>query len=76
MRAKHRRIVHAFAVALAALCLLPSPAHAAYIDMGLGSMLFQAVVGAVLAVGYVVKSYWRRIVAMFRRDGGGGDSGR
>jgi hypothetical protein len=41
----------------------------AYIDPGSGSFVFQAVVGAALAVGLTVKMFWRRIVGLVtRRD--------
>jgi hypothetical protein len=43
------------------------PSASAYLDPGTGSFLFQALVGAILATGLVVKVSWRRIVAFLTR---------
>lgn len=43
------------------------PAANAYLDPGTGSFIFQALVGAALAVGLAVKLFWRRIVAFVTR---------
>lgn len=38
----------------------------AYIDPGTGSIILQAVLGAVLGIGIVVKTYWAKIVRVFK----------
>jgi len=53
-----------FCLAFSAVIL---PSANAYIDPGSGSMIFQAVVGGLLAVAIVLKTFWRRIVSFFRR---------
>jgi hypothetical protein len=39
----------------------------AYIDPGTGSMIWQGLVAALLAVGVTIKVFWRRIAAFFSR---------
>lgn len=56
-------------VAFLTVCLYSmviSPA-AAYIDPGSGSLVFQVVVGAAMAVSLGVKVFWRRITTFFAR---------
>ena len=50
---------------VAALVVLERPA-AAYLDPGTGSMLLQALLGGVAAVGVITKLYWHRLTALFR----------
>lgn len=45
--------------AIAAL-VIPANAHA-YIDPGTGSVIVQAVIGAVVAVGFFLKTNWLRV---------------
>jgi hypothetical protein len=46
------------------------PVANAYVDPGAGSLIFQATVGGVLAIGVVAKVFWRRAVgAIWRRKG-------
>ena len=45
-----------------ALVALERPA-AAYLDPGTGSMLLQALLGGVAAVGVIARLYWRRVAA-------------
>lgn len=54
------------------LSLLVVPVANAYIDLGSGSLIFQAVVGAAMAASLGVKVFWRRIAGIFRRRGGVG----
>jgi O-antigen/teichoic acid export membrane protein len=37
----------------------------AYLDPGTGSLIIQAIFGAVLAIGYTVKIYWSKIKKFF-----------
>lgn len=55
-------------VYLAALMSLVtiSPA-AAYLDPGSGSLVFQVVVGGLMAGSLAVKVFWRRIASLFKR---------
>ena len=39
----------------------------AYLDPGTGSMLLQALLGGVAAVGVVARLYWHRLTAVFAR---------
>lgn len=48
--------------------VFPSDAHA-YLDPGTGSMVFQAVVAALAAAAYALRSYWGRIRLLFSRRG-------
>jgi hypothetical protein len=49
------------------LSLLVLPAANAYIDPGSGSLIFQVVVGAAMALSLGVKVFWRRITGFFSR---------
>jgi hypothetical protein len=41
----------------------------AYIDPGSGSIIFQAVIGGIMAAGLAAKVYWRKMRSLFRRHG-------
>jgi hypothetical protein len=43
------------------------PAYA-YIDPGSGSLLIQAIVGAIAAVGVTLKLYWHKLKVFFSQD--------
>jgi hypothetical protein len=53
--------------ALAALLLVPVPAEGQYLDPGAASIIVQAVVAGVVAVGAAVKLYWSKISGLFSR---------
>jgi hypothetical protein len=54
-------------VALIALALgFSSPAFA-YLDPGSGSAIISAIIGAVVAAGLVVKTYWYKFKSLFSR---------
>jgi len=55
------------------LALLPARAHA-YIDPGSGSIIFQVIIGGILAAGVTLKMYWGRLVRVFRGGGEGEDA--
>ncbi|MEX2014753.1 MAG: hypothetical protein WD885_02355 [Candidatus Saccharimonadales bacterium] len=40
----------------------------AYLDPGTGSLVIQSIIGAVLAIGVLLKTFWSRIVALFSKD--------
>jgi hypothetical protein len=40
-----------------------------YLDAGSGSIILQAVVGGIAAVGVTMRLYWRRIKSFFKRGG-------
>ena len=48
------------------LVVLEMPAGA-YLDPGTGSMLLQALLGGVAALGVVARLYWHRLTAVFSR---------
>ena len=41
----------------------------AYLDAGTGSIIIQTIVGGVAAIGVVMRVYWSKIKAFFRRGG-------
>ena len=45
----------------------------AYLDAGTGSLLLQALLGGVAAVGMFGRMYWHKISSLFRRKGLDGD---
>ncbi len=49
-----------------ALCLLPADASA-YIDPGTGSLAVQALIAALVTVGFLARSFWSRLIGVFRR---------
>lgn len=52
------------AVCLSLMVIAPA---SAYIDPGSGSLVFQAVVAAAVAVPVAIASFWGRITAFFNR---------
>ncbi len=50
------------------LAIIPQPAYA-YIDPGLGSLLFQSVVAGLLAVGAAWAGFKMKIISLFDRSG-------
>lgn len=41
-----------------------------YIDPGSGSIIFQAIVGGLMAAGLFFRTGWRRVKGVFKRDAG------
>lgn len=41
----------------------------AYLDAGTGSIIIQAIIGAVVGVGIFLKAFWGRITGFFKRGG-------
>ena len=54
----------------AAMLLWTAPAHA-YLDPATGSILLQGLIAGVAGVGVVLRLYWARVKAFFRKDGAG-----
>ena len=52
---------------LAILLLFPIDALA-YLDPATGSVIIQAVIAALAAVGYAIKIYWYKILGLFARN--------
>ncbi|HEX2029674.1 MAG TPA: hypothetical protein VHF25_16960 [Nitriliruptorales bacterium] len=50
-----------------ALWLLVVPAASAYVDPGSGAFIFQALIAFTMAAGLTVKTFWRRLRALFVR---------
>ena len=40
----------------------------AYIDPGSGSFIFQAIIGGLLATAVVLRTFWGKIVGVFKRE--------
>lgn len=59
----HRVLVYALAVGGMAF----APAAFAYVDLGTGSMLIQALLGAIAVAGTLVRVYWSKLVGLLRR---------
>ena len=57
-----RVMMRSVLLVVAALLAFEAPA-AAYLDPGTGSMLLQALLGGVAAVGVIARLYWRRVTA-------------
>ena len=53
-----------FSLSFVLLVLVPSPAYA-YLDPGTGSIIFQAVVGSILAAFFALKQWGARIKLWF-----------
>lgn len=51
----------------AGLSLLVIAPAAAYIDPGTGSMVFQAIIAAVIAIPVAIAAFWSRITGFFSR---------
>jgi hypothetical protein len=66
MTTPYRRALWRCVLVAAFLVLLPSTAHA-YIDPGVGSMIFQAVISGVLAAGYTLRRYRHNVRAILAR---------
>jgi hypothetical protein len=39
----------------------------AYLDAGTGSLIVQTVVGALVGIGVILKTFWGRIVGIFKK---------
>lgn len=48
------------------LSVLWVPAANAYLDPGSGSFIFQSLIGILLAAGFAIKVFWKRIVSLFK----------
>jgi len=42
------------------------PAHA-YIDLGTGSFIVQTSLAFIFGAGFIVKSYWHRLISLFKK---------
>ncbi|MBI2516778.1 MAG: hypothetical protein HYV95_07655 [Opitutae bacterium] len=42
--------------------------YLAYLDLGAGSMLLQMLLAGILGLSLTIKTYWRRIARLIRRD--------
>jgi hypothetical protein len=40
----------------------------AYLDLGAGSMLLQMILAGILGLSFTIKTYWRRIARVIRRE--------
>jgi hypothetical protein len=40
----------------------------AYLDAGTGSLIVQTVVGALVGIGVILKTFWGRIVGIFKKS--------
>ena len=60
-----------FALAGSLALLVPASAHA-YVDLGSGSVLIQAALGAIAVAATGIKVYWSKLTSLFRP----GDAGR
>jgi len=40
----------------------------AYLDPGSGSFILQLLLASLLGLGFVIKSYWKKIVRLFKRQ--------
>lgn len=66
---KHRRIISGgslLGVLALSLLLIRIDDAQAYLDPGTGSMILQAVIGAVAGALIVIKLYWYKLVSFFK----------
>lgn len=62
------RIAHTSTLVVAVLVTALYAGEAdAYLDAGAGSMIFQAILGAIVGGIVLIRAYWRRVVNRFRR---------
>jgi hypothetical protein len=54
-------------VAATTIALVPTSAHAQYLDPGAGSIILQAVIAVAVGAATAVKVYWNRISAFLSR---------
>jgi hypothetical protein len=40
----------------------------AYLDAGTGSLIVQTVVGALVGIGVILKTFWGRIIGVFKKS--------
>lgn len=50
--------------------LAPLASGHAYLDPGSGSFIIQLVLAALLGGGFALKVYWKKVVALFKKDKG------
>jgi len=65
------RLSHSlFRVAITVILVLvfAEPAHAAYLDPGSGSFLFQLLIASLLGGLFLLKNFWKRSISFFRRS--------
>lgn len=48
-------------------CIVFPSAALAYVDLGTGSVLLQAILGAIAVGGTLVRVYWTKLVCLLRR---------
>jgi len=61
------RVVVGVVFVLALMCLF-LPAANAYVDPGSGSLIFQAVIGGLLAAAVAFRVFWRRLLGVFGKS--------
>lgn len=67
-RAYRRQVLLTTLTAAAFLFAAASPAHAAYVDPGSGSLLLQAILAGILGVAFYFRQSVFRVLRFFRRD--------
>ena len=43
-------------------------ANAAYLDPGSGSFILQLLLAALVGGAFIIKTYWKKIIGIFRKD--------
>ncbi len=64
---KKAKLILQFFLFYMAIQLLLASNSFAYLDPATGSMIFQAIIAALVGTGVVVKLYWYRLKALFFR---------
>lgn len=49
-------------------CLMFERTAHAYIDPGIGSVVFQVAIGGIIGASIAVKVFWKNIVSFFKKD--------
>lgn len=71
---RHRTLEPLLLLLVFTYFMFPKKAHA-YIDPGTGSYMLQLAIGSFLAAFFVVRGYWRRLMATVRGKRGTEDAG-
>jgi hypothetical protein len=65
---RHRHLLRILLAVILLLCVAATPAHAAYVDPGSGSLLLQAILAGFLGLVFFFRQSVARLLRLFRRS--------